>query len=662
MALLKRSVRRALARQGNLAGATAIVTFDGTSSWRTWKFGNREWQIEAWRLYDIVGEERFLANWIGDSASAARLYVAEVDDRGEEQGEVQDERIARLAGIPLGKGAQRDDNLRLAGVDLAVGGECWIVGEGAAQGDPETNEGNWFVVTGAALKQRGGVVQVKKPHTQGGGVLELTDGVDVLIRCWRPHPNDTDQADSPTRSAIVPLREIELLTKREFAELDSRLTGAGVWFLPEGIDYPRAAEDPAGVAGFMAYTQRAAAASIRDQQSASAMVPIMATVPDGTDLAAIKDGLVTFWSPLSAEIGDMRDKAIVRLASSYEIPNEVLMGLSTANHWTAWAISEDGIKRVRPYLAAVADALTRGFLRHALARMGVTNPERYAFAFDTAPLAVRPNRLEDATALHDRFLVRDEVVVKAAAFTEEDMPTPAERAIQILLRSIQNDPTLLTDPAIQGVLGLPAIERPEPEVVRVPADVGDPDDDDADGPPNGGTAPDVPSGRQPAITASEGETMVRHYPGGGKTVMHRPSIVDADLLRGLDARIAMVAPSPEAVFNAACKLMILRALELAGGRLTTPQERRGRWAEVPRHELHHHVGPITPEKAYKVTEGAWNHVGAAAVDLGVDEGQLHRLLSGYVHELLTRGIRHHDDLLYAALTAARRPTPEAVAA
>jgi hypothetical protein len=96
--------------------------------------------------------------------------------------------------------------------------------------------------------------------------------------------------------------------------------------------------------------------------------------------------------------------------------------------------------------------------------------------------------------------------------------------------------------------------------------------------------------------------------------------------------------------------MILRALELAGGRLTTPAERRGRWSDVPRHELHHHVGPITPDKARRVTEGAWNHVAVAAADLGVDAGELERVLSTYVLELLTRGLRHHDDMLYATLS------------
>jgi hypothetical protein len=617
-----------------LTAATALVELGAESSWKTWKFGNRDWQVEAWRLYDLIPELRKLAGRIGDSVAQARLYVTEVDETGEETGEVTDERIRRLAAVPLGTGAQRDDSLRLAGIDLAVGGECWIVGEGAAR-SPETAEGSWFVVTGAALGRRGGKPVVKRPRVRGGAELELTDGVDILIRCWRPHPNDTDQADSFTRAAIVPLREIELLTKREFAELDSRLTGAGIMFLPEGVDFPRGPDDPEGLAGFMAYMQRAAATSMTDQSSAAAVVPIMATLPD--ELIQYLDQIkpITFWSELSAEISPMKDKAIERVAGSAEIPAEAVTGMSDSNHWSAWLITEEGIRWIKGYLALIADALTRGFLHPALASMRVANPERFAFAFDTSALAARPNRLEDALQLRELFLLSDEETVKAGAFDPEQMPSVQERAAQILLKLVQAQPDLILDPAVQAALGLPQIEKtgPPPTADQNTGD-GEPDDDpEEQAPPNNGAVPGEDEAAQTrAITA------------------------------GLDARLALTAAydrmplplDPKAVFNAACKLMVLRALELAGGRLSTPQERRGRWSEIPRHELHHWVGPITPEKAARVTEGAWTHVGVAAADLGVDAGDLHRLLSGYVGELLTRGIRHHDDLLYAALSVANR--------
>lgn len=616
----------------SLSAATAIVDLTGAGSWKTWKFGNRDWQTEGWRLYDIVPELHKLAGRIGDSIAQARLYVTEVDETGEETGEVQDAAIQRLAAVPLGTGSQRDDNLRLAGIDLAVGGECWIVGEGAAT-SPERAEGSWFVVTGAAFSRLGDKVSVKRPQIKGGSKLELEDGKDILIRCWRPHPNDTDQADSFTRSAIVPLREIELLTKREFAELDSRLTGAGIMFLPEGIDFPREDTDPAGIAGFMAYMTRAAGASMKDQGTANSMVPIVATVPDAMMEHLDKIKPLNFWSELSAEITPMKDKAITRLASSAEIPAEVLTGIADANHWTAWLISEEGIRWIKGYLGLVADALTRGFLQLALTSMNVANPERFAFTFDTSRLAARPNRLDDALKLRGLFMLSDVETVKAGAFDEEQMPSVPERATQILLALVQTQPDLILDPAVQQLLGLPAVKS-----VGLPATAdqnadGDPaGGEPADGPPNDGEAEDVPdedADKARAITAA------------------------------LDRRIALSTvaaplPSPERVFNAAAKLTVLRALELAGGRLTTPQERHGRWSGVPRHELHHWVGPITADKAAKVTEGAWNHIGVVASDLGVDESALGALLSGYVAELLTRGVRHHDDLLFAALKIANQ--------
>src|SRR3990170_5743613 len=85
-----------------IAAASAVVDLGSASSWKTWKFGNRDWQTEAWRLYDIIPELHFLAGRIGDSIAKARLYVTEVSQTGEETGEVEDEAISRLAAIPLG--------------------------------------------------------------------------------------------------------------------------------------------------------------------------------------------------------------------------------------------------------------------------------------------------------------------------------------------------------------------------------------------------------------------------------------------------------------------------------------------------------------------------------------------------------------------------------
>src|SRR5678816_1462913 len=71
-----------------VASAARIRNLDGRG-WQTYKFGDDSWQTEAWRLYDIIGELRFVANWIGSACSRVRIYVAEVDANGRVQQEVE---------------------------------------------------------------------------------------------------------------------------------------------------------------------------------------------------------------------------------------------------------------------------------------------------------------------------------------------------------------------------------------------------------------------------------------------------------------------------------------------------------------------------------------------------------------------------------------------
>jgi hypothetical protein len=587
-----------------VTAATATVVLGKSSAWATWKFGNNEFQKEAWRLYDIVGELRFLAAWIGDSISQCRLYVTKID-KGEETGEVEDQRIAELASMPLGTGSQRDDNLRLLGIDLAVAGEAWIVGENAATPNPE----GWFVLSGDQVKREGGIVTVRRPLQMGGEILRLTDGRDLLIRVWRPHPNDIYQSDSPTRSAIPPLREIELLTKREFAELESRLTGPGLMPMPEGFDFPHGEGEPEGVQGFMGQIQNVAAQNIQDQSSAAALVPIMFTVPDHMMENVDKIKPINFWSPLSDNILPMKQAAISRVAASFEIPSSLLGdGLGTANHWSAWAISEEGIKRIKPYLSCIADTLTRGFLIPLLEREGVADADRYAYTFDVSPLAVRPNRMDEAIQLWDRGLIAGTETVKSGAFTVEQMPQGQERVIELVYKAVAQAPTLITEPVIQQLLGLS-------------------------------------SGPVPVSGGDEEQPAVEELPDVDRPADSMPDTLDD----GPDDSPSAPGTSTMNPLHMAAKATVLRALELAGGRLVKVGDRKGHLAGVPHHELHTRVGPLLNHRIDPLLRGAWVHVETLAQDLGVPGSQLQYQLSTYCRDLLLTGTPHSDKRLAAWL-------------
>lgn len=584
-------------RREALTAAVANVTLDGTA-WKTWRFGDRAWQRDAWRLYDITGQLRFVANWGGNSISRARLYVAEVDDSGEAGPEVKDSPIADLAAGPLGRGPAKAEALRLLGINLYVPGEAYIIAEAEGADD---GADRWFVVSGSQIKRTGDTITIKRSQLQGGGLMTFRDGVDLMLRVWTPHPRNTDEPDSPTRSAIPDLREIEAIRKREFAELDSRLAGAGLLPLPEGIDFPRKDTDPPGMAGFAQTLMRSMATSLQDRASAEAMVPIMFTVP-GEYLDKIKP--VHFWSELSAQLLPLRDAAIRSLAQSLDVPPEVLLGLGKSNHWSGWLVSEDAITtQIKPLLGRIADALTTGYLRAALEELG-EDPDRYVYHFDTAALTTRPNRSADALKLHDQLLLSDEATRDAADWGDEDAPSTQERLRRLAEKAIFANPLLLADPELRALVGLS-------EAPPAAAPPGQP-----------GESPALPPAPEPAPQENSPPQQTPQTEDNGPAAIHAVS-----------------------------GLLVTRALGLAGSRLV-PHRQRDRWAGTPRHQLHTCHGMIARSKAEEVLRGAWDDVPAAAADLMVDAGQLRSLLHGFCLELLVRGMAYDAALLRDLLAAA----------
>lgn len=600
-----------------LTAAVSSVQMTGTA-WKTWKFGDRSWQAEAWRLYDITGQLRFVANWAGNSVSRCRLYVAKVNEDGESTEEVDGEaepEIAALASGPLGRGPAKDESLRLLGINLFVPGEAYIVAEADGNGD---GSDRWFVVSGSQIKRSGDDITVARSQLQGGGTMTYREGTDLILRVWTPHPKSTDEPDSPTRSAIPDLREIEAIRKREFAELDSRLAGAGLLGLPDGIDFPRQPGDPQTPAGFMTVLQRTMAASLADRSTAEAMVPIMFTAP-GDLLDKIKH--ITFWTDLSDQLLPLREAAVRSLAQSLDIPPEVMLGLGSANHWSAWAISEEAVTtQIVPLLSRIADALTQGYLRAALEEMGA-DPEAYVYEFDTAPLTTRPNRSADALNYHERMLISDDAAREAGAFNDGDTPTPDEVLRRMMIKAVEAQPGLLASPAVQQLLGI-TLELPPGLLDGLEGQSGDPN-----APAQGGGGDDAPAEVTDGESPPEQPTQTE----------------DTD-------------PAAAALYPVA-NLAVRRALALAGSRLV-PHRQRDRYPGCAKHALHVKHGAVSRDRADTVLAGAWDDLHAVADDLMVDPQDLRTLLHGFAAELLVRGMAYDPSLLREVLkraTFSRRP-------
>ena len=91
---------------------------------------------------------------------------------------------------------------------------------------------------------------------------------------------------------------------------------------------------------------------------------------------------------------------------------------------------------------------------------------------------------------------------------------------------------------------------------------------------------------------------------------------------------------------------VLRALERAGKRLLD-RHSRDRWPDVPPYELHTRIRVGGNDHAFRLLDGAWDHLSvlAEAVDPDMDTELLQAALHTYCMTLLVTEQPHHVNML-----------------
>lgn len=610
----------------SLTASAARMRMDG-QGFSTWRFGDDAWQQEAWRLYDVIGELRFIANWIGAACSRVRIYVAEVDENGRIQQEVTNKKIAGLADSLFGGPSGRSEAMRLLGINLTIAGDVYVVGR--EDGDSET----WMVVSCSELKRWGPsgdprvawILDSNDPRTK----LMLNPQDDLIIRIWTPHPRRGLWADSPTRGAMPMLYEIERLTRYVFAQIDSRLISAGLLPIPQEASFPD--EDPS-LSPSEALTDiliRVGSESLKGEGTAAGVVPTVMEVP----LEALgKIGLVAFASDLSKQAQDLRTEALRRLALSMDIDPSILAGMGDANHWGAWQILEGQIKiHVEPLMTRICDGLTTAYLQPNLKSMKGVDPSRYIYWYDTAPLSVRPERLKDTLQLYSDGLVSKKAVLLSGDYKISDAPDTQEELQKFTRDLLLRNPNLFSNPAVRKVAGYTEEILPSSTVI------------DAGG---GGAGPPPPPPPPTGITDTPGaalpqdSTAQNALPGPGG---------DAGVPSGTPTGVTAASTSVPVAMNVfmIANATVLRALDRAGKRMLTRQT-VGQFPEVPTHELHTKL-PRREDPAYVMSllDGSWDQMSALAemVSTEVDLSKLQQALQGYCYALIQHRAPHSPQLM-----------------
>jgi len=447
------------------------------------------WQEDAWEMYDLVGEQHFLGTTLANQASKARFYVGQLGagaDTTDVPDPVDDEVLQGIldsvGGGPIGFSQMVQRMI----VNLFVAGDGWLVGipkqllpdyeaedeeeqeaidawNADAIEDPEQDDElsmsdlEWRMLSVSEVTiKREGLVTLHL-GAEASERVEVSPDLLYMIRVWRPHPRRWWEADSPTRSSLPVLRELVGLTMHISAQVDSRLAGAGLLLVPASA--ARALKIAAGIPEdsdedpFTDALMEAMLTPIGDRANASALVPLVVTIPDGT---AGDFQYLTFSKPLDTEARSLRDEAIRRLALGQDAPPELLLGTGGMNHWGAWLVRDDVVTtHIEPPLALIADALTTQYLRPIMAEMGYSREQikNYVVWYDTSKMVVQPNRAADALTLFDRDALSDEALRDANGFDETDAPETSKMdlASQTAFQMVKENPGLMANP------GLPAL-------------------------------------------------------------------------------------------------------------------------------------------------------------------------------------------------------------
>jgi hypothetical protein len=613
--------------------ASAVQMRMDDASYNTYRFRDETWQRELWRLYDIIPEFGYAARWVGSCCSQVRIYVAEVDKLGRVQGETTNDKINALSDSLLGGPSSKAEALRSIGINLTVAGEAYILG----RTDNVLDKDEWFILSSSEFRR------VRNCGDNGGTCLGWGDkyapqivdlAKQVVTRVWTPHPQRIWLADSPSRSCQPVLRELEQLTKYVFSQIDSRLVGAGLLIIPNNLDFPQDPSQEENVASsdtLMMKLATAGAASLRGEGTAMAVLPhIIEANPEDVERGF---RLIEFASELSKQAMELRDEAIRRLATGMDMPAEALTGMGDTNHWNGWFIDGYGIKvHIEPLMNRICQALTKAYLIPALKIMGIKDPARFQFSFDTAPLAVRPQRLQDALNLYEKRIIGAAAVRDAGNFKESDAMTGDELAASETLEIVLRDPNLYQKLGVRELIGISKEMLPQDEFIMATPGLGG-------GGPGAPPPPAPPTGIQselpPPMPDTQGEIPA---PQGAPP--------------GSGAVTAALASREELGLIVLSEAAVRRGLELAGKRLLD-RHNRDRWPDVPHFDLHTRIRVTDTAHATRLLNGAWDQLNGLVdvLDADVDPDRLRQSLHRYCCALLTTASPHVPQNLFAMLRA-----------
>jgi len=308
---------------------------------------------------------------------------------------------------------------------------------------------------------------------------------------------------------------------------------------------------------------------------------------------------------------------------------------------SGYLIEGQGIKvHIEPLMNRICDALTKAYLIPALKLMG-EDPSRYTYSFDTSPLQIRPQRLQDALNLYEKGLLSGDAVRDTGYFKEAEAPSSDESTKRFIQEILLRDPQLLQNQAVREAAGITEEQIPQSAMIAPTPQSITPGGGGSGPPP----PPPPPTGIQselpPPMPNTLGNVGAPPPPPSPGTGTGPPTGIQSSAFTTQEMGVVVLAEAT-----------VRRGLELAGKRLLD-NHNRNRWPDVPHFELHTRIKVQDQAHANRLLSGAWDQL-AAMTQFFADDFDTERLrssLAKYCSILLVRGMAHEPPNLLSMLQA-----------
>jgi len=403
------------------------------------------WQNRALYYVDAIGELHYASNFYARMLQRLRIFPGIRED---------DDNVTPITeGTPVDllnriqdPGGGRTGILGMYGRLMFTTGEGYLFGRGIGQGREK-----WSFVWREELRfdDYGKVTHVLAPQVpyeefdlSEARYEEIPDGSAVAYRFWNPHPRFSMWPDSPMRAVLEEAEELLILSRSVHATATSRLARAPLLCIPEEIaPAPPATvgdEDPLNDPFLRDCTQHLERA-IEDPGSAGALAPYV-LYAHSEWIDKIKP--ITLHNPETDYLErDLRLECIRRMARGLDLPPEVIEGMSDANHWAAWWISDDMWRsHGAPVAEQFCDDMSEAYLRPALEEAGYEDWENVVVGYDASAVVVNPDRSKDADQAWDRGAISNKAYRNAKNFVEDDAPSTEEHIEWLAIKKVAVGP------------------------------------------------------------------------------------------------------------------------------------------------------------------------------------------------------------------------------